>query len=230
MTIIIKQRVCFQGSCSFLSLIGLCVFIGLCSTENGAHRQTKNASTMTEDLYLDLQRNNHNYTTMTDHAQLLYPDLPRNNHNYSTMTDHAKHLYQDLPRNNHNYSTMTEYADERIRHITPLWNKNDLIAIFANNLEFISCVSVLFISSLCFKKPKITRRIVGKTCDYIGLSTVFIVPVFKIIFLTSEQFKVKNFSIEIWFVVFYLFTIHSTIQGNIHIYYWCQIYSDTLFE
>lgn len=208
MTIIIKQRVCFQGSCSFLSLIGLCVFIGLCLTENGAHRQTKNASTMTEDLYL----------------------IQRNNHNYSTMTDHAKHLYQDLPRNNHNYSTMTEYADERIRHITPLWNKNDFIAIFANNLEFISCVSVLFKSSLCFKKPKITRRIVGKTCDYIGLSTVFIVPVFKMILLTSEQFKVKNFSIEIWFVVFYLFTIHSTIQGNIHIYYWCQIYSDTLFE
>lgn len=208
MTIIIKQRVCFQGSCSFLSLIGLCVFIGLCLTENGAHRQTKNASTMTEDLYL----------------------IQRNNHNYSTMTDHAKHLYQDLPRNNHNYSTMTEYADERIRHITPLWNKNDFKAIFPNNLEFISCVSVLFISSLCFKKPKITRRIVGKTCDYIGLSTVFIVPVFKMILLTSEQFKVKNFSIEIWLVVFYLFTIHSTIQGNIHIYYWCQIYSDTLFE
>lgn len=87
-----------MGSCSFLSLIGLCVFIGLCLTENGAHRQTKNASTMTEDLYL----------------------IQRNNHNYSTMTDHAKHLYQDLPRNNHNYSTMTEYADERIRHITPL--------------------------------------------------------------------------------------------------------------
>lgn len=120
MTIIIKQRVCFQGSCSFLSLIGLCVFIGLCATENGANRQTKNASTMTEDLYLDLQRNNHNYSTMTDHAQHLYPDLPRNNHNYSTMADHAQHLHQDFPRNNHNYSTMTEYADERIRHITPL--------------------------------------------------------------------------------------------------------------
>lgn len=109
-----------MGSCSFLSLIGLCVFIGLCATENGANRQTKNASTMTEDLYLDLQRNNHNYSTMTDHAQHLYPDLPRNNHNYSTMADHAQHLYQDFPRNNHNYSTMTEYADERIRHITPL--------------------------------------------------------------------------------------------------------------
>uniref|UniRef100_A0A8W8KQF7 Tetraspanin n=1 Tax=Magallana gigas TaxID=29159 RepID=A0A8W8KQF7_MAGGI len=37
-----------MGSCSFLSLIGLCVFIGLCSTESGANRQTKNASTMTE--------------------------------------------------------------------------------------------------------------------------------------------------------------------------------------
>lgn len=85
-----------MGSCSFLSLIGLCVFIGLCSTESGANRQTKNASTMTEHakhLYPDLQKNNHNYSFMTDHAQHLYQDLPRKNYNYSTMTDHAQHLY-----------------------------------------------------------------------------------------------------------------------------------------
>lgn len=47
-----------------------------------------------------------------------------------------------------------------------------------------------------------------KTCDYIGLSTVFIVPVFKIILLTGGQFNVKK--LFHWIMVCGFLLIHYT--------------------
>lgn len=75
-----------MGSCSCLSFLGTCVFIG------EATSKTNNAS------------------TAQGHVEHLCPTSQTNN--ASTVPVHARKMYPKLDENNHSYSTVTEQADE----------------------------------------------------------------------------------------------------------------------
>lgn len=111
-----KLLVCFQGSCSWLSLLGTCVLIGICFNE--ATSKTNNASTVQGHVeHVCPTSQTTHVSTTNGHIQPVCPTSQTNN--VSTMHGHVQPLCSTSQTNN------VSTTHGHVQHVYPTSQTNN---------------------------------------------------------------------------------------------------------